>query len=320
MTGAPMPEGADAVVRFEETDETAYGPGRVGGPHRFEIGIQRAAKSWHNVRAPGEDVRAGATVLTAGTRLRPPEIGVLAALNRGCALVHRRPRVAILSTGDEVIDVGPVLRPGQIRNSNSYTLAAMVKRAGGCPVLLGIARDTVADLTDKLAAARESDLIVTSGGVSLGDYDMVKDVLQAEGEIAIWQVRMKPGKPLAFGRIGDKPLLGLPGNPAAAAVSFEQFGRPAILKMLGRHDLTPPTIEATLLERLDNRGQRRHFVRARVEGNERDGYTVRTAGDQGAGVLTSLARANGLLVVPESLDVAEPGMRLAVQMVDWDRG
>jgi molybdopterin molybdotransferase len=257
-------------------------------------------------------------VLSAGSRLRPAEIGILASLNRATAFVHRRPRVAILSTGDEVIDIGPPLRPGQIRNSNSYTLAAMVSRLGGVPLLLGIARDTVPDLTESLAAGRAADLIVTSGGVSLGDYDMVKDVLQAEGEIAIWQVRMKPGKPLAFGHVGGTPLLGLPGNPVAAAVSFEQFARPAILTMLGRRDLAIPTIEATLTERLNNRGFRRHYVRARVERDPSGDYVVRTAGDQGAGVLSSLASANGLLVVPEELEFAEPGMRLLVQMVDWD--
>jgi molybdopterin molybdotransferase len=173
------------------------------------------------------------------------------------------------------------------------------------------------DLTDKLAQARSADLIVTSGGVSLGDYDMVKDVLQAEGSVAIWQVRMKPGKPLAFGGVGGTPLLGLPGNPVAAAVSFEQFARPAIKRMLGRSDLFAPTIIATLMERIDNRGHRRHYVRAFVEKNGASEYNVRIAGDQGAGVLTSLVRANGLLVLPEHLEVAEPGMRLTVQMIDW---
>jgi molybdopterin molybdotransferase len=320
MTGAVMPEGADAVVRFEETDETAFGPARGNRVERGTIGITRAAKPWDNVRPAGEDVAEGAEVLRAGTVLRPPEIGLLAALNRATVPVHRRPRVAILSTGDEVIDLGPELLPGQIRNSNSYTLAAMAKGYGAEPVILGVARDTLDDLTERLTTARNADLIVTSGGVSLGDYDMVKDVLSAEGQIAIWQVRMKPGKPLAFGQLGGVPLLGLPGNPVAAAVSFEQFGRPAIKRMLGRADLLAPTIQATLTERIDNRGQRRHYVRARVERGADGAYRVRVAGDQGAGVLTSLARANGLLVLPERLETAEPGMRLDVQMIDWASG
>lgn len=317
MTGAVMPDGANAVVRFEETDESAYGPSRDERVEREEIGITRPAKPWDNVRPAGEDVRCGSVVISIGTLLRPPEIGLLAALNHDRVKVHRRPQVAILSTGDEVIDIGPELKPGQIRNSNSYTLAAMAKRCGAKAIMLGVARDTMDDLTEKLTEARSADLIVTSGGVSLGDYDMVKDVLQAEGSIAIWQVRMKPGKPLAFGSIDGTPLLGLPGNPVAAAVSFEQFARPAIKRMLGRTDLHAPCIEAILTERIDNRGHRRHFVRALVEPNSSNGFTVRVAGDQGAGVLTSLARANGLLILPEHIEVAEPGMRFPVQMIDW---
>jgi molybdopterin molybdotransferase len=317
MTGATMPDGADAVVRFEETDETAYGPSRTDRVERDTIGIHRPAKPWDNVRPAGEDVAYGSHILAKGTLLRPPEIGLLAALNLATVRVHRRPIVAILSTGDEVIDVGPELRPGQIRNSNSYTLATMAKRFGAEPLMLGIARDLIDDLHGRLDAARSADLIVTSGGVSLGDYDMVKDVLQSGGEIAIWQVRMKPGKPLAFGRFGDTPLLGLPGNPVAAAVSFEQFGRPAIKRMLGRSDLHAPEITATLTERIDNRGHRRHYVRAFVRGSAAEGFTVSVAGDQGAGVLTSLTRANGLLVLPEQIEAAEPGMQFQVQMIDW---
>ncbi|MEA2598531.1 MAG: molybdopterin molybdotransferase [Thermomicrobiales bacterium] len=317
MTGAPLPGGADAVVRFEETCETSSGQDNEGrGIDRVAIG--RPARPGENVRPAGEDVGKGETPLRAGMRLRPPEIGLLAALGRTSVAVHRRPRVAILSTGDEVADVGASLQPGQIHDSNSSLLAAMTTRFGGDPVLLGIARDSIGDLRARLESAHQTDFIVTSGGVSLGDYDVVKEVLQAEGEIAIWQVRMKPGKPLAFGRIGGTPLLGLPGNPVAAAVSFEQFGRPAILKMLGRRNLAIPTVEATLLDRVENRGRRRHFVRVIVEGSRGDGYSARIAGDQGAGILTSLTRANGLLVVPEHMDVAEPGMRLPVQMTDWD--
>jgi len=319
MTGAPLPAGADAVVRFEETDETAFGAA-IAKRRPTHVCIHRPAKFMDNVRPAGEDVAEGTTVVAKGTRLRPAEIGILASLNQDLVTVHRRPRVGILSTGDEVIDLGPPLQPGQIRNSNSYTLAAMVRRYGGQPVLLGVAKDTVDDLSKGLSTELKCDLIVTSGGGSLGDYDMVKDVLGAKGEIAIWQVRMKPGKPLAFGRLGGTPLLGLPGNPVAAAVSFEQFGRPAILKMLGRSDLDIPCVEATLAERIDNRGHRRHYVRARVGGDLKSGYTVRTAGEQGAGVLSSLVRANGLLIIPEEVEVAEPGMQLQVQMIDWDLG
>ena len=318
MTGAAMPDGADAVVRFEETDETAYGPERAARAPRSTIGIRRPAKPWDNVRPAGEDIRRGKIALRRGCLLRPPELGLLASLNAVEVAVHRRPVVAILSTGDEVVDPGADLQPGQIRNSNSFTLAAMVKRFGGVPLMLGIARDRLDDLQERLAAGRHADLIVSSGGVSLGDYDMVKDVLHRQGQIEIWQVRMKPGKPLAFGTIGGTPILGLPGNPVAAAVSFEVFGRPAMMTMLGRSEHRAPTIQATLTERLDNRGQRRHFVRARAEQGDDGSWTVRTAGEQGAGVLTSLVAANGLLVVPEELERVEPGAVLTVRMLDWN--
>ncbi len=314
MTGAAMPDGADAVVRFEETNEDGtHGTSEV----KRAVQILREAKPWDNVRAAGEDVHAGTTVLQAGTILRPAEIGVLASLNQAHVHAHRRPRVGILSTGDEVIGLGPELQPGQIRDANSYTLAAMVKRYGGEPVVLGVARDTVDDLRAKLATARGVDLLVTSGGVSLGDYDMVKQVLQAEGEIGLWQVRIKPGKPLAFGRIGGTPLLGLPGNPVAAFVAFEQFGRPAILKMLGRTKWQPPVVKARLLTDQENRGRRRHFVRGILE-QRGDEYVVGPSGSQGSAVLTSVARANGLIVVPESWEYAEAGAIVDVQLLDTD--
>ena len=320
MTGAPMPAGADAVVRFEETNERGahLRPGAAAA--RPWVAVLRPAKPWDNARPAGEDVRAGEATIRAGTRLRPAEIGLLAALGRDEALVHRRPRVAILSTGDEVIGDGGTLAPGQIRDSNGAMLAAMTLRAGGVPTRLGVARDAVADLTERLEAARACDLILTSGGVSLGDYDLVKDVLRTAGQIDIWQVRMKPGKPLAFGHVGGTPLLGLPGNPVAAAVSFEVFGRAAIRRMLGRRDLAPPVVEATLTERVDNRGYRRHYVRALVERGAEGTLTVRPAGQQGAGVLSSLARANGLMIVSETVVAAEVGDRLPVWMLDWDLG
>ena len=316
MTGAPMPDGANAVVRFEETTEhdQAY-----GAPLHVEaIGICRPARPDDNVRQAGEDVVAGTEVLAIGTRLRPPELGMLAALNRQVVAVHRRPRVAILSTGDEIVDVGPPLRPGEIWNSNSYTLAAMVQRWGAVPQVIGVARDDVHDITDRLAAIHNADLIVTSGGVSVGDYDLVKEVLQAQGEVSLWEVRMKPGKPLAFGHLAGRPLLGLPGNPVAAAVSLEVFGRPAIFRMLGRRDVSPVAIQANLLHTIGNRGQRRHFVRARVERQSDGTLAVRAAGEQGAGVLSSLCQANGLLVVPEDRDVMEVGSPATVLMIDWD--
>lgn len=310
MTGAPLPTGADTVVRFEETDERDR-------DHVHQIGIRRAARPHENVRDAGEDVSCGSVVLPKGRRLRPVDIGLLAALNRSSVAVHRRPRVGILATGDEVVDLGPALGPGQIRNSNSYTIAAATERAGGVPILLGIARDHIDELHDRLASAAELDLLVTSGGVSLGDYDVVKDVLASDGEIDLWQVRMKPGKPLAFGHIGSTPLLGLPGNPAAALVSFEQFGRAAVLKMLGQSDLHLNSTKATLTERIENRGGRRHFVRGIL--TIEDGQpTVRSTGIHGAAMLSALVQSNCFLIIPENVSVAEPGMTVTVQLFDDD--
>lgn len=309
MTGAPLPDGADTVVRFEETSEGS------GGSVSAAIEIYRPLRAHENVREAGEDIASGTVALPAGTRLRPAEIGMLASLNLARVPVHRRPRVAILSTGNEVVELNQPLGPGQIRNSNSYTIAAMVQRSGGEPVLLGVARDTNADLTAKLGAAGSVDMLVTSGGVSIGDYDTVKDVLRAEGEIDIWQVRMKPGKPLAFGYIGGTPLLGLPGNPAAALVSFEQFGRPAILKMLGRRDLRIPEVAATLTEDLVNRGRRRHYVRGLLWWDE-TGYSVRPVGPEGSAILTTVSSSNCFIVVPETCDSLAAGTTVQVQLPD----
>jgi len=317
MTGAPLPPGADAVVRFEETDDGRDTPGHVL--------IGRQATAGRNVRPAGEDVAAGTTVLSPGARLFPAEIGLLASLGHATIRTHPQPRIAILATGDEVVPHTTTPGPGQIRDSNGPTLAALVRQAGGVTVDLGIARDTTNDLRTRLsgAAAAGADLILTVGGVSVGDYDLVKQVLRADGRIELWQVRIKPGKPLAFGWLGETPLIGLPGNPVAALVAFHQFVRPAILTMLGRSDLTLPTIHARLMELITNPGGRRHFVRVQVRPDP-DGvtprYTAHLAGPPGAGRLSSLIAANGLLILPEDRAAAEPGDIFQVQMPDWDLG
>jgi molybdopterin molybdotransferase len=225
--------------------------------------------------------------------------------------------VAILATGDEVVEVDAPLGPGKIRNSNSYSNAAQVLAAGGVPVLLGIAHDQVEELTARIRAglAQKVDLFLTSGGVSVGDFDVVKQVLAAEGEMTFWRVRMKPGKPLAFGRIGGVPLLGLPGNPVSAMVSFELFARAAILKMLGLRNPQRPSIEATLLDGMKRKDNRRHFVRVKV--SEKDGgFEARMTGEQGSGILSSMVEANGLAVIPEDWSSAPPGSRVRVMLLD----
>ncbi len=313
MTGAPLPAGADAVVRFEETSEGLSAGERAGN----WIGIFSQVVVGENVRSAGEDIHKGELVLAEGTILRSQEIGVLASLGRARVRVIRRPRVAILATGDELITIDEPLAPGKIRNSNEYSNAALVRRYGGIPVRLGIARDDVEELTAKIreGLAQGVDLFLTSAGVSVGDYDVVKDVLNTEGEMHFWQVCMKPGKPLAFGEIQGVPLLGLPGNPVSAMVSFEQFARPAILKMLGKMRLRKPTVEAILEEDVKSSG-RRGFKRAVI--TKRDGeYYASVTGPQGSGVLTSMVKANGLVIIPEGIRHKKAGERVTVQMLDW---
>lgn len=310
MTGAPIPPGADAVVPFEETDEpSGHGFGafeKASG----EVGVLKAAKRGANIRRAGEDVRHDAVVMPAGTALGPAQIGVLASLGRARARVYRRPVVAILSTGDELLDVGEPVAPGKIYDSNAYSVAAMVDEAGGIARRLGIAADTVEALTDKLRQGLEADLLVTSAGVSRGDYDVVKDVLAKEGEIDFWTVRMKPGKPLAFGAFpaGERqvPHIGLPGNPVSSMITFELFGRPAVFKMLGKTNWERPRVRALAEERIVNSDGRRVYARAIL--SQRGGRTyVSLTGPQGSGILTSMALANALAVVPEDLPAIEPG-------------
>jgi molybdopterin molybdotransferase len=313
MTGAPLPPGSDAVVRFEDTDE---GDKKYEGPGGLVRVIVKPDVR-ENVRNAGEDVRAGELVIPKGTVIRPSQIGVLASLGRKDVLVHRRPKVAVLATGDELVAIDEPITPGKIRNSNSYSVASLVMKYGGIPLMLGIARDTVKELTAALSGGSNADLMITSGGVSVGDYDMVKRVLNAEGKMDFWQVRMKPGKPLAFGHIQGVPLLGLPGNPVSAMVSFEQFGRPAILKMLGRRKLAKPTVQAVLEEDISNSSGRRHFVRAIIE-RKAGQYFAKTTGEQGSGILTSMVKGNGLAVISEDVKLARAGTEVTVQMMDWD--
>jgi molybdopterin molybdotransferase len=299
-------------VRFEDTDEAT----RPAPEWRSSVLVYRPPKPLDNVREVGEDVAAGTVVCKKGLVLSPAHLGLLASVGHASVPVHRRPIVAVLSTGTELLGQDEVLTPGAIRDSNSFVLGALAKKWGAEIRMLGIARDTIGDLRQKLYAARGADLIVTSGGVSLGDYDFVKDVLKTEGEISVWQVRMKPGKPLAFGHIGGTPLIGLPGNPVAAAVSFILFGRPAILKMLGHSDLKPRTVAVIADDAIDNRGQRRHYVRVRLSSRTDGTLMAKIAGAQGAGVLSSLAAATALLIVPEHLEHVKRGTPLQAIPLD----
>jgi molybdopterin molybdotransferase len=308
MTGAPVPEGADSVIQVELT--------RAEGPNSEWVEILEAVPPGNNIRPAGEDMQRGQTVLRQGSEIGPWEIGVLATLGWASVPVIRRPHAAILGTGDEVIDVEEPLRPGKIRNSNSYLLEAAVRRAGAMPHRLGVARDTVESLREKFSEAAQYDLIITSGGVSVGDFDLVKNIMSEQGQINFWRINMRPGKPVAFGHISGVPLLGLPGNPVSAAVTFELFGRPVIRMMLGHTRLVRPQVDVIVEDGISERAMRRHYVRARVEW--RDGrFVAHTTGNQGSHIMTSLLNVNALVIVPEGGVEVHPGDSAKAMMLDW---
>ncbi|MGB8707412.1 MAG: gephyrin-like molybdotransferase Glp [Dehalococcoidia bacterium] len=319
MTGAFIPSGADVVVPFEDTDEIDRKQTAIS---KTKIGVRVSLAEGCNIRRRGEDVAQGELVLTKGKLLRPADIGVLASLGKSMVSVIRRPLVGILATGNEVVEINQPLLPGKIYNSNSYSLAAQVLRYGGIPELLGIAPDDVQQLTAAVREGLECDVLVTSGGVSLGDYDVVKQVLATEGNVSFWTVRMKPGKPLAFGmfkRSDGKqiPHLGLPGNPVSSMITFEVFARPAILKMMGRSNLPESNITAVMEDSVGNKDGRRIF--ARVVVTRRDGkYFAHITGPQGSGILSSMTKANGLAIIPENTKEVKPGAPVEVMMLDWD--
>ena len=314
MTGAPLPEGADSVVPVEDTDEPWRDEER---PLPEKIAIRRSVKAGDYVRMPGEDIEAGQEVLPVGHLIRPQEIGVLASLGVAEVAVVKRPKVGILATGDELIPVEETLRPGKIRNSNGYTQAAQVRAMGAIAVDLGVAADTKADVWEKLAAGITAgvNLFVSSAGVSVGAYDVVKAVLEEEGNVGFWRVRMRPGKPLAFGTFKGIPYLGLPGNPVSSMVSFETFARPAILKMSGHKDLERPSVEVVMREEVHSDG-RQSYIRA-VVSRGLDGYTAVTTGGQGSHMMTSLVKANALVVIPEGVKYVAEGQPLTALMIDW---
>jgi molybdopterin molybdotransferase len=318
MTGAPIPDGADTVVAFEDTDEVER---RDAGGSMEKVGVRLAAEIGENIRPAGEDVQQGSIVLESGTVLRASELGVAASLGMKTVPVIRRPVVAVLATGDELLEPGEAHQPGKIYNSNNYSVAASVSACGGVPRVIGVARDTEASVEEALLLALDADMVITTAGVSKGDYDFVKDVLANRGEIALWSVRMRPAKPLAFGALdapGGRrvPHLGLPGNPVSALVAFEQFARPAIRKMMGK-ELTPrPIVQAILDDPINNYDGRRVYARVVVY-RENGEYRARLTGNQSSGVLTSMARANGLAICPDDRSRLESGEMATVQMLDW---
>jgi molybdopterin molybdotransferase len=305
MTGAPVPDGANAIVRVEDTAKHG---------RRVDVFVQ--AKKGQDIRLAGEDVRDGELVIARGDVIRPAEIGMLASLGRSFIMVYQRPIVAVLATGDELVDIDDNPNPWQIVSSNSYSLAAQIIDCGGIPLQIGIAKDTREDLVSKFKAALRADVIVSSGGVSVGDYDLVKDVMKEVGnKMQFWRVAMRPGRPLAFGSMGGVPMFGLPGNPVSSMVSFEQFVRPSILKMMGHKNLFRRTVKATIREDITKKKGAKHFIRARVE-YKNGRFMVTSTGDQGSGILKSMVRANGLIILPENSTSAKKGDEVAVQLID----
>ena len=303
MTGAPMPRGADTVVP-QELSESAG-----------DWVDLRAVDPGANVRSRGEDVRAGAVVLQAGAVLRPQDLGLVASLGFAKVRVHRRPRVALLSTGDEVVEPGQPRRPGQIYDANRFALGGMVEGAGAEPLDLGIVPDVRERLRERLLqAAGAADVVLTSGGVSVGDYDFVKSVLGEIGSIDFWQVAMQPGRPLAVGRIAGTQFFGLPGNPVASLLCFHLFVRPALWKLGGRTRLDPECVTATAAEPMRKRAGRREFKRGILQFTDH-GYEVSTTGPQGSGILSSMVAANCLIILEEARGDVKAGERVLVEPI-----
>jgi len=314
MTGAAIPQGADAVIKFEDTDAAIREKGAA------EIAILCEAKPGEYIRRTGEDIVKGSLVLPKNMVLKPAHAGIMASLGRSKVAVVRRPRVAILATGNELTDINQPLAPGKLYNSNTYSVAAQAKYYGGVPLILGIALDREDSIMERLYRGLEADILITTGGVSTGDYDLVRDVLMKRGEINFWSVRMRPGKPVAFGSFtsGNRkiPLLGLPGNPVSTMITFELFARPAIMKMMGKTQYTRPVFKAILEDTIRNEDGRRVYARAILE--KRAGrYYARTTGSQSSGVLTSMSMANGLVIVSEEIALVKPGDKVNAMLFDW---
>lgn len=312
MTGAPMPDGADAVVPVEQTDQNW----RSGADEALseQVAIFSPVRAGDYVRPVGEDVKAGQTVLHAGTLLRAPEIGALAGIGIGQVPVVRKPRVAIVSTGDELVGVDEPLTPGKIRDSNSYTLYGLVLQYDGFPIRIPTARDTLEDVRRRFQEAldQQPDLIISSAGVSVGAFDVVRTVLDELGKVDFWRVNLRPGKPLAYGHLRGVPFFGLPGNPVSAMVTFDVFVRPVLSKMLGRQD-TPPTVQAVVGESLRSDGRRSYL---RVTLSRENGHIVaRTTGTQSSGALMSMVQADGLLIIPEGVTEVTAGQTFPVRLL-----
>jgi molybdopterin molybdotransferase len=307
MTGAPIPGGADSVIRVEDT--------RLDGEH---VSVESAGAKGSHIRLPGEDVRAGDVVLSRGRRLTPADIGLFASVGRTLLLVHRRPRVAIVSTGNELIEADQPIQPGQVVNSNAYTLAAAVAEAGGLPIPLPIARDNPEEIRAAFVEAARADAILSTGGVSVGEFDYVKAVMDEIGiERLFWKVAQKPGKPLTFGSLAGRPYFGLPGNPVSSLVCFYLYTRPALRKMMGLGALHLPSATATLAHDLKKADGLTEFVRCRLERSD-GGLVASSTGTQSSAVLSSMSHGRALIVGPAEEKLLRAGASVRVILLDGE--
>ncbi len=304
MTGGLVPPDVDTVIMVEDTE--AEGD---------QVKCFQDPGLGAHIRERGEDVKHGEVVLNHGDIIRPPEVGMLATLGHAYVHVYQRPIVAVLSTGDELVDLDEPFTEGKVICSNTYSLAAQIADCGAIPLSLGIATDDDADQRARISEGLRADVILTSGGVSVGKYDLVKDTLTQLGmRVKFWKVAMKPGKPLVFGSIGNKPVFGLPGNPTSAMISFEQFVRPAILRMMGHREIFRPLIEAVLTEEIKLRSNRMHLVRCKLF--EKDGVMMAvTTGNQSSGALRSMVLADGLIILPPENQPFQTGDKVKVQLL-----
>jgi molybdopterin molybdotransferase len=301
MTGAPMPAGADTVIQVEHTNANDR-----------KVEIYQAPAAGSHLRRRGEDIRRGECVIAKDTRLRPAELGVLASVGKAQVLVYQRPRVAILATGDEIADLGDPDAGHKIINSNSYTLAGQVIEAGGTPLLLGVAPDERHEMSRRIASGLKADVLITSGGVSVGDFDYVRECLDQAGFTAhFWTVALRPGSPVTFGAVGQVPVFSLPGNPVASMVTFELFVRPALLKINGYTELFRTRSTAILQDEVRKRRGVRTFLRgilSQVNGQD----VVTTTGPQGSGILRSMNLANCLIDIPEDVEQLQAGEMIQI--------
>lgn len=307
MTGAPIPDGADSIIQFEDTEEEAG-----------YVKIFRETVKCENYRFAGENIAKGDTVLQKGDRLSSADVGILASLNYNIVKVYKQPTVSIISTGDELADIGEDMQIGQMRNSNAYTLYAEIIKYSGLPDYLGITKDTVKDTKEIFLKALKSDVIISTGGVSMGRYDYVKEIYSDLNiDIQFEWVKVKPGRPFTFGKKDNKLFFGLPGNPVSALTSFIQFVRPALLRLMGAKRIAKPVVNAFLEEDINKQSGKVHLLRGYFTIKNNDFY-VSTTGNQTSSVLRSMSTANCLIMIPENITKVKTGEKVAIQLLDHD--